>query len=57
MNERNRYLIGATIIWVAIWLATGVVADHEFNDMIPILGGGTVYFLVLVPALHFRKRA
>ena len=25
-------------------------------DMIPILGGGTVFFIVLVPAALFRKR-
>ena len=55
-KSRNRYLIGATVGWVAIWLATGLVADNDFGDMIPILGGGTVYFIVLVPAALFRKR-
>ena len=56
-RSRNRYLVAATIVWVAIWVATGSVADDEFNDMIPILGGGTVFFLALVPAAFFRKRA
>jgi hypothetical protein len=41
-ESRNQYLIAATIVWVAIWVATGAVADDEFNDLIPILGGGTV---------------
>ena len=55
-KSRNRYLVAATIVWVAIWVATGSVADDEFNDMIPILGGGTVFFIVLVPAVFFPKR-
>ena len=58
MNRtRNEYLIGAAIVWAAIWVATAsVLDDHAFNDMIPILGGGTVFFVVLVPAALFRKR-
>jgi hypothetical protein len=55
-KSRNTYLIAATVVWVAIWVATGVVADNEFDDIIPILGGGTVFFIVLVPATLFRKR-
>jgi hypothetical protein len=55
-NGRNKYLVAATIVWVAIWLATGSVGDDEFNDLIPILGGGTVFFIVIVPAVFFRER-
>jgi hypothetical protein len=55
-KSRNIYLVAATIIWVAIWLATGSVADNEFDDMIPILGGGTFFFIVIVPAAFFRQR-
>jgi hypothetical protein len=59
-KSRNKYLVeylvAATIIWVAIWVATGSVADDEFGDMIPILGGGTFFFIVIVPAAFFRKR-
>ena len=55
-KSRNTYLVAAAVVWVAIWVATGSVADDEFNDMIPILGGGTVFFIVLVPAAFFRKR-
>jgi len=33
------------------------VTDNEFDDMIPILGGGTFFFIVLVPAALFRKRS
>jgi hypothetical protein len=46
-KSRNRYLVAATVVWVAIWVATGVVADNEFGDMVPILGGGTVFFIVV----------
>jgi drug/metabolite transporter (DMT)-like permease len=53
---RNQYVIAAAVVWAAIWVATGVVADNEFDDMIPILGGGTVFLLILVPAALFRKR-
>ena len=48
----TEYLVAATIVWVA----TGSVADDEFGDMVPILGGGTFFFIVLVPAALFRKR-
>lgn len=53
---RNRYVIAAAVVWAAIWVATSVVADDAFDEMIPILGGGTVFFIVLVPAALFRNR-
>jgi hypothetical protein len=49
-------VIAAAVVWAAIWVATGVVADDAFDALIPILGGGTVFFIVLVPAAFFRKR-
>ena len=52
---RNTYLIASAVVWAAIWVATAAVADDAFDDMIPILGGGTVFFIVLVPAALFRK--
>ena len=55
-NGRRSYLFAATLIWVAIWLATGIVADDAFDEMVPILGGGTVFFIVIVPAAFFKKR-
>ena len=33
----NIYVIAAAIVWAAIWLATGSVADNEFNDMFRFL--------------------
>ena len=45
-------------VWAAIRVATGAVVldDDAFDDMIPSLDGGTVFFIVLVPAALFRKR-
>ena len=48
-------MIGATVVWVAIWAATAGVAD-DFDDLIPILGGGTFFFIVIVPAALLRER-
>jgi len=55
-KRRNQYVIAAAVVWAAIWVATASVAGDEFDDMIPILGGGTVFFIILVPAALFRKR-
>ena len=55
-KSRNTYVIAAAVVWAAIWLATAMVADNEFDDMIPILRGGTVFFIILVPAALFRTR-
>jgi len=54
-RQRLEYLIAATIIWVAIWLSTASL-DDDFDEMIPILGGGTFFFLVIIPAGVFRER-
>ena len=54
-KKRLEYMIAATIIWAAIWAATAGVAD-DFDEMIPILGGGTFFFIVIIPAALFRER-
>jgi hypothetical protein len=44
------------ILWVAIWIATaGTLDDSAFDDMAPILGGSTVFFVVILPAALFRR--
>ena len=50
---RVRYLWGATIVWVAIWVGTAVVlkGGGTFADMIPILTVGSGWFLAVVPGL------
>ena len=50
------YLAAAVILWVAIWISTaGVLDDAAFDDMVPILGGGTFFFLVILPAGLFHR--
>jgi hypothetical protein len=37
------YLVAAAILWASIWITTASVLDQSpFDDMVPILGGGTV---------------
>jgi len=50
------YLAAAVILWVAIWIATASVLDASaFDDMVAILGGGTFFFVVILPAGRFRR--
>ena len=48
---RVRYLLGASIVWAAIWIGTAVVlkGGGTFADMIPILTVGTGWFMAVVP--------
>ena len=58
MTRRTEYeyLASAVILWAAIWIATASVLDASaFDDMVPILGGGTVVFVVILPAALFRR--
>jgi hypothetical protein len=53
------YLIGSAIIWAGIFIATAVIlkgTDH-FAQLLPILGGGMVWFIILVPLLFQRRCA
>jgi hypothetical protein len=56
VSTRTEYLVSAVILWVAIWIATAATVDESaFDDMVPILGGGTVFFVVILPAALFRR--
>ena len=56
MTTRTEYIAAAVILWVAIWITTATTLDESaFDDMIPILGGGTFFFVVIVPAGLFRR--
>ena len=58
MSKRTEYeyLASAVILWVAIWIATaGVLDESAFDAMVPILGGGTFFFVVILPAGLFRR--
>jgi hypothetical protein len=56
VSTRTEYLVSAVILWVAIWIATALTVDESaFDDMVPIFGGGTVFFVVILPAALFRR--
>lgn len=44
------YLTGAVIVWLGIIAATAVMLSGEaFSTMLPILAGGAVWFVLIVP--------
>ena len=52
---QRAYLIGSVIVWVALWLASAVILQGTpyFAQMLPILGIGMVWFIILIPGLFF----
>jgi len=48
-------LIGTVIIWVGIWVASAVILQgtSSFAQMLPILGSGVFWFVVVVPGAFF----
>jgi low affinity Fe/Cu permease len=67
MNERNAperaYLLGSVIVWAGIFLAmavilTGTVRGADaFMQLLPVLTGGAVWFVIIVPGALFPRRA
>ena len=56
VSTRTEYLVSAVIVWVEIWIATAAtLAESAFDDMVPILGGGTFFFVGILPAGLFRR--
>jgi hypothetical protein len=55
---KRAYLIGSVIIWVGIWFASAVILKETpyFGQMIPILGSGVVWFVVVIPGAFFWTR-
>lgn len=51
------YLIGAAIVWTAIFLGTAVVlaGSPAYGQILPILSGGAVWFVVIIPAAWSRR--
>jgi len=51
------YVISAAIVWAVIFMASALVLGAaDFQKMLPILGGGAVYFVILVPGGHVWRR-
>lgn len=55
---RRNYLMGAVIVWVAIIAASSFIlaGTPYFGQMLSILGGGAVWFVVIVPGTLLRTR-
>jgi len=55
---RSGYLIGTVIVWVGIIFAAAVIlaGTSYLAQILPILGGGSFWFVVLVPGAFFWKR-
>jgi len=55
----STYVTGAVIVWVGILIATALLlaGTPYFPQMIPILGAGVAWFVVIVPgAMEARRR-
>ena len=55
---RRAYLVGAAIVWVAILAASSLVlaGSPYFGQMLPILAGGAVWFVVIIPGVLYQRR-
>lgn len=57
-RPRRNYESSAVIVWVALIVAAGLIlrGTPYFAQLLPILGGGAVWFVVIVPGVLFRRR-
>jgi hypothetical protein len=53
---RRSYLIGAVIVWIAIIAASTVILGGTpyFGQMLPILAGGVVWFVIIIPGVLYH---
>jgi hypothetical protein len=53
----STYLAGAVIVWVAILLAAALIlrGTPQFGQLLPILGAGAIWFVVIVPGVLTRR--
>ena len=51
-TPRRSYMVGAAIVWAGILIATAIVlaGSPQMGVMISILGGGAVFFLIILPS-------
>ncbi len=51
------YTLAAAIVWAAILIASALILGGTpyFGQMLPILGGGAAFFVVILPAGIFRR--
>jgi len=55
--KTNIYVISSVIVWVAILLSAAMILQGTayFGELLPILGGGAAWFVVIAPG-GLRKR-
>ena len=55
---KQSYLISAVIVWVSIIIASALIlrGTSYFSQMLPVIGGGAVWFVVIVPGILYRRR-
>lgn len=51
------YLIGATIVWAGTLLAVAIIlaGSSALAQVLPILMGGAVWFILIIPAAWSRQ--
>ncbi len=51
------YVLVAAIVWAAILVASALIlaGSPYFGQLLPILGGGAAFFVVILPAGVFRR--
>lgn len=57
MTDPGKYVIGASIVWAGLFIATAVVLQGtpHFGQLLPILAGGMVWFVIIVPGAFFKS--
>jgi hypothetical protein len=57
-RTRRNYEGGAVIVWVALIVAAALIlrGTPYFAQLLPILGGGAVWFVVIEPTVLARER-
>ena len=53
----STYLASAAIVWAAILAAAALIlrGTPQFGQLLPILGAGAVWFVVIVPGVLTRR--
>jgi len=57
MERYNEGIIGVSIIWAAVLIASAIILQgtNYFSQLIPILGGGTASCIIILGSLKDRK--
>jgi hypothetical protein len=55
--SRRTYMISTLIVWLAILIASAAILQGSpyFSQILIILAGGIVWFVIILPAALFKK--